>query len=428
MTAPDEATDDTPERSGDALAGSNELIELAPGVFGQQQAGWLVTIPTADGLVQIDTGDSAAASIASIRQRFDQPFAAIVFSHGHQRYNLSARDWVVHNIEQYGRVPRVIGHQNVLRRQQRYLESQGLQNRIIERQFRYPKGTFDGRTFSFLAPTETITDALTIETPDRTIDVVWAPSETDDAIAAWLRDDRILYGGPSCIPFLPNVGSPQRPFRDALRWANTLDRLAAYPAEMLILEFGPAVEGAAAVQEYLGSTSSALRWCHDTVVGLMNEGHNSHEIVNMVHFPPEIFDRPWLAEGYTSKQHVLRDIYRGQFGWWEDQNPTSLNPAHPAAVAAEIRIALADADAVLRHAQALAERGDVQLALHVVDLLALGDGSDEVTVAARTLKAELCRKAAETTPSYVTQSLLHNGADELERANAALTATTGTSA
>ena len=38
--------------------------------------------------------------------------------------------------------------------------------------------------------------------------------ETDDAVAVWLRDDRILYGGPACIPFLPNVGSPQRPLRD----------------------------------------------------------------------------------------------------------------------------------------------------------------------------------------------------------------------
>lgn len=410
--------DDASDRSGDALVGSNELVELAPGVYGQPQAGWLVTITTGSGLVQIDCGDQAAASIAAIRARLDDPFYAIVFSHGHQRYNLAARDWVLAAVRRDGRVPRVIAHENVTRRQRRYLESQGLQNRIIERQFRYPTGTFDGRTFEFLEPTETFAASLTVDTPDRTIDVVWAPSETDDAVAVWLREDRILYGGPACIPFLPNVGSPQRSLRDPLRWADTLDRLAGYPAELLIREFGPPLEGRADILEYLNSTSAALRWCHRTVVELMNEGYNSHEIVNMVEYPPEIFDKPWLADGYTSRAHVLRDVYRSQFGWWEDQNPTSLNPAHPADVAREVRAAIVEPAAVVQHARALAERGDVHLALHVVDLLALGSGVDPLTMDARSLKADLCRRAAALDTSYVSQSLYLNGADELERANA----------
>ncbi len=61
----------------------------------------------------------------------------------------------------------------------------------------------------------------------------------------------------------------------------------------------------------------------------------------------------------------------------------------------------------------------MRLALHVVDLLALDAGGDDVTVEARTLKAEMCRQAAELDTSYVSQSLYLNGADELERANAA---------
>lgn len=406
------------DRSGDALAGSSALVELAPGVFGQPQAGWLVTITTGAGLVQIDCGDQAEASMAAIRRRLDDPLHAIVFSHGHQRYNLSAREWVLAAVQRDGRVPRVIAHENVVRRQRRYLESQGLQNRVIERQFRYPRGTFDGRTFEFMAPTETFSSSLTIDTPDRTIDVVWAPSETDDAVAVWLREDRILYGGPACIPFLPNVGSPQRPLRDPVRWADTLDRLATYPAEMLIREFGPPLHGRDAIQEYLSSTGAALRWCHTTVVELMNQGYNSHEIVNMVEYPAEIFDKPWLADGYTSRAHVLRDVYRSQFGWWEDQNPTSLNPAHPADVAREVRAAIADPGAVISHVRALADRGEVRLALHVIDLLALGAGDDDITSEARSLKAELCRRAAELDTSYVSQSLYLNGADELERANA----------
>jgi uncharacterized sulfatase len=407
------------DRSEDALAGSNLLVDLAPGIFGQQQAGWLVTIETRDGLVQIDTGDQAPASLAAIRSRTDAPFTDIVFSHGHQRYNLACRDWVIDCVATSGRVPRVIAHENVPRRQRRYQESNGLQNRLLERQFRYPAGSLEGRQFPFTTPTHTFRDSFTIETPGRTIDVLHAPSETDDAVAVWLREDRVLYGGPACIPFFPNVGSPQRPVRDPVRWADTLDRLGALPAEILICEFGEPIAGREAIAEYLASTAAALRWCHHTVVELMNQGYNVAEIVNMVEFPPEIFDKPWLLEGYTSLEHVLRDVYRTQFGWWEDLNPTSLHPAHPADVAREVRAAITDPDAVLARVRALADDGKVTLALHVVDLLALDQGSDPAVVEARRLKADLCRRAAAANPSYVTQSLYLNGADVLEHANEA---------
>lgn len=406
------------DRSQDALAGSNLLVDLAPGIFGQQQAGWLVTIETRHGLVQIDTGDQAPASIAAIRSRTDAAFTDIIFSHGHQRYNLACRDWVVDCVRSSGQVPRVIAHENVPRRQRRYQESNGLQNRLLERQFRYPTGSLEGRQFPFTTPTHTFRDTFTIETPGRTIDVLHAPSETDDAVAVWVREDRVLYGGPACIPFFPNVGSPQRPVRDPVRWADTLDRLAALPAELLICEFGEPLSGREAVAEYMATTAAALRWCHRTVVELMNQGHSIAEIVNMVEFPPEIFDKPWLLEGYTSLEHVLRDVYRTQFGWWEDLNPTSLHPAHPADVARELRGAITDPDAVLAHVRDLAVEGKVTLALHVVDLLALDRSSDPAVVEARRLKADLCRRAAAANPSYVTQSLYLNGADELERANA----------
>jgi uncharacterized sulfatase len=405
------------DRSADALAGSNLLVDLAPGIFGQQQAGWLVTIETRDGLVQIDTGDQAPSSLAAIRSRTAAPFTDIVFSHGHQRYNLACRDWVIDCVRTSGRVPRVIAHENVPRRQRRYHESNGLQNRLLERQFRYPPGSLEGREFPFTAPTHTFRDSFTIDTPGRTIEVLHAPSETDDAVAVWLPQDRVLYGGPACIPFFPNVGSPQRPVRDPVRWADTLDRLAGLPAEILICEFGEPIRGRDAVAEYLATTAAALRWCHRTVVDLMNQGHNVAEIVNMVEFPPEIFGKPWLMEGYTSLEHVLRDVYRTQFGWWEDLNPTSLHPAHPADVAREVRAAITDPDAVLARVRALADDGKVTLALHVVDLLALGDGDEPEVVEARRLKADLCRRAAAANPSYVTQSLYLNGADELERAN-----------
>ncbi len=405
-------------RSGDLLAGSHEIADFADGVFGQQQAGWLITIETEIGLVQIDTGDKPDESIAAIRYRSSAPFHAIIYSHGHQRYNQSARVWTIDQIQAIGRAPRVIGHRNILRRHDRYRQSTGLQNRIVERQFRYPAGTFADRQFSFMTPTEVFDDTLVINTPGRTIEVFHAPSETDDAVGVWMPEDKILYGGPSCITFFPNVGSPQRPLRDPLRWAASLDRMALYPAETLIREFGRQIEGADNVQEYLTSTARALRWCHDTVVEMMNQGLNAHQIVNRIELPPEVFDKPWLAEGYTAVEHVFRDVFRSQFGWWEDYNPTSLHPADPDDVASEVKAAITDPAAVIAHARSLVADGKLKLALHVIDLVALGTDDAETTIEARALKADLCRLAAkELTPSYVSKSLYLNGADELEALN-----------
>ena len=90
----------------------------------------------------------------------------------------------------------------------------------------------------------------------------------------------------------------------------------------------------------------------------------------------------------------------------------------PGADESRAAAAIADPAAFAARARALAERGEVRVALHVIDLLALGTGSDEITTEARALKAELCRQAAALDTSYVSQSLYLNGADVLDRANA----------
>ena len=76
--------------------------------------------------------------------------------------------------------------------------------------------------------------------------------------------------------------------------------------------------------------------------------------------------------------------------------------------------AIADRDAVLVRAQELAEAGETQLALHVVDVLALAPGDEAVVVAARELKSELCRELAKTARSFVSQSLYVSSARLIE--------------
>ena len=66
---------------------------------------------------------------------------------------------------------------------------------------------------------------------------------------------------------------------------------------------------------------------------------------------------------------------------------------------------------MLARAEALRENGDRQLALHVVDLLALAPGGDEIVLAARALKATLCYELAEVEENFTRQSLYRSAGD-----------------
>lgn len=75
--------------------------------------------------------------------------------------------------------------------------------------------------------------------------------------------------------------------------------------------------------------------------------------------------------------------------------------------------ALGDPAHVLARAKALRDEGKIQLALHVVDLLALGNDGDPLTREAQALKAELCTARAEEVTSVVSRNLYLSAADEL---------------
>ena len=145
---------------------------------------------------------------------------------------------------------------------------------------------------------ETFADALTVVTGSRTVELLWAPSETDDAIAVWYPDDGLLYGGPATPgDAIPNIGTPLRTQRFTIRWAETLDALAALGAETLVTEFGPVVRGADQVCQRLSRTAEALRWRRREVGERMNRGMGEGEVLADLEDPPGTEERRVGKEG-----------------------------------------------------------------------------------------------------------------------------------
>lgn len=383
--------------------------EVTPGVWILAAQGNALAVETPGGVVLVDTGpggDQTTNMISALRTRTDAPVAAICYSHGHFGYNFGVPQWLEHNAERGDAPPRLIAHRNLPHRYARYEETEGYQAILNEMQFPGISALFERAA---VHPTETFDDHLVLaETPR--IELLWVPSETDDALAVWLPDTRTLYAGAS-VPadFIPNIGTPLRTQRLTVRWAETLERLVELRPERLIIEFGPHVEGEDAIAERLTTTAQALRWLRTEVVDRLNQGMDERAILADLDYPSELFDLPWMKPLYGSPDYVVRDLVREESGWW-DRNPTSLHPAAPADVARVTFDAIDDPDAVITRAEALAADGRVQLAMHVIDLVALGPDDEPAVARARNVKADLCQARAKEVRPYPSKGLYKSSA------------------
>lgn len=406
-----------------------EARTVAPGVHVLPGFGNAIAIETSTGVVQIDTGLSPSMAenmLAELRARTDLPVTSIVYSHGHGGYNEQVQVWLDHNESRGEPAPRIVAQENLLRRQQRYRDTNDLQNLIAEIQFRMPAGSARGNRYALHRPTETFRDEIDLGDGDgngageRSVLVLATPSETDDAVSVWLPDCRLLWGGPAVVPCFPNVGSPMRSLRDPVRWVATLERLRELRPEILVFEFGPVLEGADHIDAWFGSVIAALTWVREEVVERLNAGMLVDDIVHDLDFPPELFDTALLAPTYGHPEHVAREVVRAETGWW-DRNPTHLRPARTAEAAEAVASAIADPGRVVERARELLDADQPQLALHVVDLLAMAPGDSDDVTQARSIKAEACRTLAQRTPNFIEQSVYLSAATIIDDQPAAPT-------
>ncbi|MEC9344858.1 MAG: alkyl sulfatase dimerization domain-containing protein [Pseudomonadota bacterium] len=395
---------------------SERFETIARGIHLMGALGNTIAVETAAGVVQVDTGGGRKLPlrlIGRLRSVTDLPVHAILYSHGHVGYNFGIPAYQQHARERGEPAPRLIAHANLVRRYRRYIETAGLQGYLNSMQF--PDGGM-GNSFTadqFVFPTETFETALLIDGGDRQIEVFHAPSETDDSIGFWIEEEKILYGGSAVIQSCPNVGTPLRTIRDAVRWAETLEAMIARGPEVLIPEWGAPVHGREAIADVLGIGARALRYLRKEVVDRMNAGMTDTEIIHDIAYPAEIFAHPAMVPVYGCPEYIVRDIYRAENGWWTTRNATDLHPAAPSDAAAAVLSAIADPKAVLDRARDLHGAGQSQLALHVVDLLALAPDDTDVVRQARALKADLLDGFAEKHPSVVSRNLYRSSAKRL---------------
>lgn len=328
---------------------------------------------TDDGLVLIDTGSFLLAerTRAVLRGVVTAPAHTAIWTHGHVDHCFGVELYE----REAGRPVRVIAHEAVSRRFERYRLTRGWNAAINSRQFQsavaFPS--------EFRAPDEVFAGSRTVEVGGRRFELHHALGETDDHTWVWVPDAGVLCPGDLFIWASPNCGNPQKVQRYPREWAAALRAMAALGAEVLCPGHGVPIWGAADVRRALDDTASYLEALVDQVVALMNRGAVLDEIVASVAPPAELAARPYLSPVYDEPEFIVRNLYRLYGGWW-DGNPAHLKPARDAALARELASLAGGAGALAARAQATA---DPRLACELIELAFLAAPDDPVIRAAR---------------------------------------------
>lgn len=369
-----------------------ELAELDEGRAFVAAFANVAAFATEDGLVLVDTSSPFLAGRVhdALSGWRDDTLHTAVFTHGHidhvfgvERYEHDARD-------QGRQHPRVVAHELVPVRFDRYLETAGYNATINRRQF----GIEDLQwPVDYRYPDETYQDSLFLDVGGTTFELHHARGETDDHTWVWAPDSRTLCTGDLFIWASPNCGNPQKVQRFAKEWAAALRTMATLDAELLLPGHGLPIFGAERVREALGNTAALLEFLHDETVRMMNAGARLDEIIHTVRAPQHLLEQPYLRPIYDEPEFVVRNVWR-LYGGWHDGNPAHLKPAPEAALANEVAALAGGPDRVATRAKQLADAGDLRLAGHLVEWAALAAPDDKAVQRARAEVFEL-RVAAE---------------------------------
>ena len=378
---------------------------VAPGSYFVSSFANVSAFDTDEGLVLVDTGSFMLAepTRARLRAVTRRPVHTAVWTHGHVDHCFGVDLWE----RDSGRRVRVIAHEAVPRRHERYRLTRAYNERINARQFQTTVA-FPGE---FRAVDETYAQERVITVGGRTFELHHALGETDDHTWVWVPDAGVACTGDLFIWASPNCGNPQKAQRFPREWAQALRAIAAKQPEVLLPGHGVPIWGREMVQRALTETAALLESLVDQVVALMNAGARLDEVLAKVVPPPDLMARPYLRPIYDEPEFIVRNLWRLYGGWW-DGNPARLKPPRDAALAAELTQLAGGAEALSYRAREVANAGDLALAASLIELAVQADPLDR---RAHQIRTQIYEERARAEPSLMARGVYMAAADESRR-------------
>jgi alkyl sulfatase BDS1-like metallo-beta-lactamase superfamily hydrolase len=365
-----------------------DLAEVTDGVAFLPSFANVSAFSTEDGLVLVDTGSAPLARVVHQQVRRWRPADRLntaVYSHGHIDHVFGVPVFEEEAKQNNWPGPRVVAHEALPHRFDRYILTARYNGVINRRQFQLRE--FEWPT-EYRYPDETYRDVLAQEVGGVAFELHHCKGETDDHTWTWFPHTRTVCSGDLFIWASPNAGNPQKVQRYAREWAAGLREMVALAPEALLPGHGVPVIGADRVAQALTDTADLLDSLHDQTVALMNQGARLDEVIHTVKAPAGLLDKPYLRPVYDDPEFVVRNVWR-LYGGWYDGNPASLKPAAEAELAKAIADLAGGANVLADRALATADAGNLRLAGHLAELAALAAPDDQ---AVHGVRAEVFRR------------------------------------
>ena len=378
------------------------LEELGDGLAFVSSFANVIAIETSDGLVLVDTSSFITAQVVkqAVTTWRDTNVHTAIYTHGHVDHVMG-----ISAFETGGHRARVVAHEAVPARFDRYRRTAGYNAAINARQFRMPGLSWPT---DYRYPDETYATELSLTVGDTELSLRHARGETDDHTWVFLPERRVLCTGDLFIWASPNCGNPQKVQRYPLEWAEALRAMSGVEAEMLLPGHGPPIVGAERVKQALDETAELLVTIHDQTLALMNEGAPLDVILGRVQAPERLLERPYLRPVYDEPEFSVRTVWRLYGGWW-DGNPAHLKPAREDAVAAQLADLAGGASRLAERAQALSTAGEHALACHLAEWAGRASPDD---AAIRDIRARVYRARAASESSLMARGVYESAAEE----------------
>ena len=326
----------------------------------------LAAARTDNGLVLIDTGSyhpkAYQRSFDAVRSWNRDRIHTAIYTHGHVDHAYGLPPFLDEAREQNWEPPEIIGHENIRARMDRYIETEGYNAIINGRQFGHDMNWPTDPIY----PTRVYRERLDLTIGGVEFVLHHGLGETDDHTFVFLPQERVRYTGDLFIWASPNAGNPQKVQRYVGEWAAALRTMERFHAEILLPGHGLPIFGAERVCEALSNTASYLESIYEQTVSLLNEGATIYELIDRVHPPADLSDKPYLQPIYDEPEFLVRTIYRLLAGWYSGI-PSEMKPATPRAQAGEIVALAGGIEPLLARAGQLLESKDYRLASHLVD-------------------------------------------------------------
>ena len=318
-------------------------------------------VNTRDGIVVIDTllnRRTGEAMAEQVRQT-GGPVKYIIYTHGHNDH-VGGADAFLNDS------PEIIGHLYLPERLEKYTILAEHQSRIAAIQFNVPDT--GSRSRKYVYPTKTYDEFMSFTLGDKTFELYHARAETDDHTWVFVPEIKTVFVGDLIIAGFPNIGNPFKPTRFALSWARALEEVQKKEADMLIAHGGRAVYTGEQVKNVLKANIAAIYSIHDQVVDGLNKDVPIDELIHQVKLPDHLKDDKHLRFLYSRPEFAVYNIYRWYHGYF-DHNPAHLLPRPEKEVNREVFNLIGNPEQILNRARQLADQGQHQLAIQVLDIL-----------------------------------------------------------